>query len=109
MPSGIDDANLDLMFANTYHLLLQPGHEHLQKAGGIHKFIGRNRPTISDSGRFQMFSLGLDADELDENKSPNKNNNGNNNNSGANRRHRDEGVEESRENEAYNRIYWKNR
>ena len=78
--SVLDDANLDLMFANTYHLLLQPGHEHLRKAGGIHKFIGRNRPTISDSGGFQVFSLGLDADELDESKSPNKNNNGNNNN-----------------------------
>jgi len=68
--SVLDDANLDLMFANTYHLLLQPGHEHLRKAGGIHEFIGRNRPTISDSGGFQVFSLGLDADEL-ENKSPN--------------------------------------
>ena len=68
--SVLDDANLDLMFANTYHLLLQPGHEHLRKAGGIHQFIGRNRPTISDSGGFQVFSLGLDADEL-ENKSPN--------------------------------------
>lgn len=91
--SVLDDANLDLMFANTYHLLLQPGHEHLQKAGGIHKFIGRNRPTISDSGGFQVFSLGLDADELDESKSPNKNNNGNNNNNGE-RNHGGTGTKE---------------
>ena len=54
-----------------------------------------------------MFSLGLDADELDESKSTNKNNNGNNNNSGnANHwRHRDEGVEESRKTNISNRIY----
>ena len=48
---------LQLMFCNTYHLLLQPGPEVVRKAGGLHKFIGRNLPIITDSGGFQVFSL----------------------------------------------------
>lgn len=49
--------DLQLMFCNTYHLLLQPGIEVIEKAGGLHKFIGRNMPIITDSGGFQVFSL----------------------------------------------------
>lgn len=44
--------------ANTYHLFLQPGHETIKEAGGIHKFANWNMPTITDSGGFQVFSLG---------------------------------------------------
>ncbi len=57
---------LQLMFCNTYHLLLQPGPEVIQRAGGLHKFIQRNGPIITDSGGFQVFSLayGSVADEL---------------------------------------------
>jgi len=48
---------LQLMFCNTYHLLLQPGVEVIKNAGGIHRFINRNLPIITDSGGFQIFSL----------------------------------------------------
>ena len=44
--------------ANTYHLFLQPGHETIKAAGGLHKFSHWDMPTITDSGGFQVFSLG---------------------------------------------------
>lgn len=53
-----DAAGQQLVFSNTYHLMLHPGSETIQKAGGIHKFTGRrDRPFITDSGGFQVFSL----------------------------------------------------
>nr|WP_309477199.1 tRNA guanosine(34) transglycosylase Tgt [Candidatus Comchoanobacter bicostacola] len=62
----ISDLNLPLVFANTYHLLLHPGPEVVQKAGGLHQFSGRKGPIITDSGGFQVFSLayGSVADEI---------------------------------------------
>jgi len=62
----VDDSGLQLMFCNTYHLLLQPGVETVEKAGGLHKFMNRTKPIITDSGGFQVFSLayGSVADEL---------------------------------------------
>eukprot|EP00943_MAST-04B_sp_MAST-4B-sp1_P005218 g5218.t1 len=45
------------MFSNTYHLLVHPGADIIEKAGGIHKWSGRNQPFITDSGGFQIFSL----------------------------------------------------
>lgn len=62
-----DAANQELIFCNTYHLLLQPGSEIIKKAGGLHKFTKReNGPFITDSGGFQVFSLayGSVAEEL---------------------------------------------
>jgi queuine tRNA-ribosyltransferase len=53
----IDTIGLQLMFCNTYHLLLQPGPEVIKKAGGLHAFINRTQPLITDSGGFQVFSL----------------------------------------------------
>jgi queuine tRNA-ribosyltransferase len=53
----IEDIDLQLMFCNTYHLMLQPGSDTVKKAGGIHKFANRNKPIITDSGGFQVFSL----------------------------------------------------
>lgn len=44
--------------ANTYHLYLQPGHEVVKEAGGLHNFSGWQMPTMTDSGGFQVFSLG---------------------------------------------------
>ncbi len=44
--------------ANTYHLFLQPGHEAIKQAGGLHNFANWRLPTITDSGGFQVFSLG---------------------------------------------------
>jgi queuine tRNA-ribosyltransferase len=62
----LHDIGLQLMFCNTYHLLLQPGTEIIKKAGGLHQFIHRQLPIITDSGGFQVFSLayGSVADEL---------------------------------------------
>jgi queuine tRNA-ribosyltransferase len=62
----LHDIGLQLMFCNTYHLLLQPGTEIVKKAGGLHQFIHRKLPIITDSGGFQVFSLayGSVADEL---------------------------------------------
>jgi queuine tRNA-ribosyltransferase len=53
----IDKMGLQLMFCNTYHLLLQPGTETVKNAGGLHTFINRKNPIITDSGGFQVFSL----------------------------------------------------
>lgn len=52
-----DDLGVQLMFCNTYHLMLQPGTEIIKKAGGLHTFMGRKQPIITDSGGFQVFSL----------------------------------------------------
>jgi queuine tRNA-ribosyltransferase len=62
----LHDLDLQLMFCNTYHLLIQPGTEVVKKAGGLHQFIQRKLPIITDSGGFQVFSLayGSVADEL---------------------------------------------
>lgn len=61
-----DDLGLQLMFCNTYHLMLQPGTETVKKAGGLHSFMNRKQPIITDSGGFQVFSLayGSVASEL---------------------------------------------
>jgi queuine tRNA-ribosyltransferase len=53
----VDELGLQLMFCNTYHLMLQPGSTTIKQAGGIHKFINRKCPIITDSGGFQVFSL----------------------------------------------------
>jgi queuine tRNA-ribosyltransferase len=64
--STVNDIGLQLMFCNTYHLMLQPGAEIIKQAGGLHKFIHRPMPIITDSGGFQVFSLayGTVKDEL---------------------------------------------
>lgn len=57
---GNDDllgASVDPMVVNTYHLYLQPGMEVIKSAGGIHKFMNYNKPLLSDSGGYQVFSL----------------------------------------------------
>jgi len=54
----IKDLQAPIILANTYHLYLRPGMERLQAMGGVHKFMGWNRPMLSDSGGFQVFSLG---------------------------------------------------
>ncbi|MDR1365563.1 MAG: tRNA guanosine(34) transglycosylase Tgt [Holosporales bacterium] len=57
-PDQLLNAGTQIILSNTYHLMLQPGAEIIQKAGGLHKFMGWNRPLLSDSGGFQIFSLG---------------------------------------------------
>lgn len=53
----VEKVGLQLMFCNTYHLLLQPGTEVVRQAGGLHRFMNRSSPLITDSGGFQVFSL----------------------------------------------------
>lgn len=52
-----DDIKAQIILGNTYHLYLRPGIEILEKAGGLHKFNGWERPILTDSGGFQVFSL----------------------------------------------------
>ncbi len=52
-----DDINAPIILGNTYHLYLRPGTEILEKAGGLHKFIGWDRAILTDSGGFQVYSL----------------------------------------------------
>lgn len=52
-----DDIKAQIILGNTYHLYLRPGLEILEKAGGLHKFNGWERPILTDSGGFQVFSL----------------------------------------------------
>ena len=52
-----EDINAQIILGNTYHLYLRPGMEVLQKAGGLHRFDGWERPILTDSGGFQVFSL----------------------------------------------------
>lgn len=50
--------NAEIILANTYHLYLRPGHKLIKKMGGLHKWMNWNRPILTDSGGFQVFSLG---------------------------------------------------
>ena len=52
-----DDAGAKIILANTYHLYLRPGMEIIERAGGVHKFSTWDRPMLTDSGGFQVFSL----------------------------------------------------
>ena len=58
--------NTQIILSNTYHLMLQPGSNIIAKHGGLHKFIGWDGPMLTDSGGFQIFSLGNGsvADEI---------------------------------------------
>ena len=51
------EVNPDIILGNTYHLYLRPGTEILQQAGGLHKFMGWDRPLLTDSGGYQVYSL----------------------------------------------------
>lgn len=56
--TDIADLEAQIILANTYHLYLRPGMEKLQQLGGVHKFMGWDKPMLTDSGGFQVFSLG---------------------------------------------------
>ncbi|MEK7080990.1 MAG: tRNA guanosine(34) transglycosylase Tgt [Patescibacteria group bacterium] len=57
-PEQVRDLGAEVILANTYHLYLQPGDEYIKSAGGLHKFMNWSGPIITDSGGFQVFSLG---------------------------------------------------
>jgi queuine tRNA-ribosyltransferase len=53
----LEDVGAEIILANTYHLYLRPGAERIGRMGGLHRFIGWNRPILTDSGGYQVFSL----------------------------------------------------
>jgi len=53
----VNEAKAEIILGNTYHLYLRPGTSILQQAGGLHKFIGWDKPILTDSGGYQIFSL----------------------------------------------------
>ena len=57
IPELRDEVKAQIILGNTYHLYLRPGLDILRKAGGLHKFNGWNKPILTDSGGFQVFSL----------------------------------------------------
>ncbi|PIQ66946.1 MAG: tRNA-guanine(34) transglycosylase [Candidatus Zambryskibacteria bacterium CG_4_9_14_3_um_filter_40_16] len=59
LPEEVKRAGAQAVLANTYHLYLQPGDELVKEAGGLHKFMNWGGPIITDSGGFQVFSLGV--------------------------------------------------
>ena len=59
LPEDLKENNIQVVLANTYHLYLQPGDELIKEAGGLHKFMNWNGPMMTDSGGFQVFSLGV--------------------------------------------------
>lgn len=62
----IDDVGAQIILGNTYHLYLRPGMETMQMAGGLHKFINWDRPILTDSGGYQVFSLAENRKLKDE-------------------------------------------
>jgi len=57
-PAQVEETGAEIVLANTYHLYMRPGHDLVEEAGGLHKFMNWNRPILTDSGGFQVFSLG---------------------------------------------------
>ncbi|MFH1315709.1 MAG: tRNA guanosine(34) transglycosylase Tgt, partial [Candidatus Uhrbacteria bacterium] len=55
--SDMSDLGAQILLSNTYHLLLRPGFEAMQKLGGLHDLMGWNGPILTDSGGYQVFSL----------------------------------------------------
>lgn len=56
-PQELKDAGAEIILSNTYHLYMRPGHKLVEAAGGLHKFMAWDRPILTDSGGFQVFSL----------------------------------------------------
>ena len=57
-PEELKEINAEIILANTYHLYIRPGQDLVKEAGGLHKFMNWDRPILTDSGGFQVFSLG---------------------------------------------------
>ena len=59
LPDSVDESGAQAVLSNAYHLYLQPGADILDEAGGLGKFMNWNKPTFTDSGGFQVMSLGV--------------------------------------------------
>lgn len=62
----LDDCGVQILLSNAYHLYLRPGEEVIRNAGGLHKFMNWERPILTDSGGFQVFSLAVLRKVTDE-------------------------------------------
>jgi queuine tRNA-ribosyltransferase len=58
LPEEIKNCGAEIILGNTYHLYLRPGHETIKKLGGLHRFMNWPDPILTDSGGFQVYSLG---------------------------------------------------
>jgi queuine tRNA-ribosyltransferase len=58
-PAQLEDAGAEIVLGNTYHLTLRPGDETIAELGGLHRFMGWQRPILTDSGGYQIYSLAL--------------------------------------------------
>ncbi len=58
LPEQLKEIGAQVILGNTYHLYLRPGHERMARLGGLHRFMNWDRPILTDSGGFQVFSLG---------------------------------------------------
>jgi len=56
-PEGVRASGADIILGNTYHLMLRPGAERVARLGGLHRFMGWDRPILTDSGGYQVMSL----------------------------------------------------
>ena len=61
MPAALEAMGAEIILGNTYHLWLRPGLDVLAQFGGLHRFVGWTRPILTDSGGFQVWSLGANA------------------------------------------------
>ncbi|MBA3436273.1 MAG: tRNA-guanine transglycosylase, partial [Chloroflexi bacterium] len=57
-PEDLREAGATIILANTYHLALRPGHERIARLGGLHRFMAWDRNILTDSGGYQVVSLG---------------------------------------------------
>jgi queuine tRNA-ribosyltransferase len=58
LPETMKEHGVEIVLGNTYHLSLRPGHELIGRLGGLHRFMNWNRPILTDSGGYQVYSLG---------------------------------------------------
>ena len=63
LPQSVRETGADILLGNTYHLMLRPGAERMARLGGLHKFMGWERPILTDSGGFQVMSLSQAAQD----------------------------------------------
>src|SRR4029077_13979880 len=57
-PLELEELGAEVVLSNTYHLYLRPGHEVIADLGGLHRFMSWNRSILTDSGGYQVFSMG---------------------------------------------------
>src|SRR4051812_46927813 len=70
----VAELGFEMVLGNTFHLFIQPGHEHVADMGGLHEFMAWRRPIVTDSGGYQVFSMGHGsvAEEIKRRRDPRK-------------------------------------